>query len=63
MPNLSTSTMNREQNIECMQRLYQDMACTSDPLELRAYHELHYLFRIVEAVLSENIDSLPTANK
>ena len=53
--------MTREENIECMQRCHQDMASTTDPLEMEVYLEMHYLFRIIEAVLTENIDSLPTA--
>ena len=53
--------MTREENIQCMQRCYQDMACTTDPLEMRGYLEMHYLFGIIEAILTENIQSLPTA--
>ena len=53
--------MTREDNIACLQRCYQEMASTTDPNEMLVLREMHYLFSIVEAVLTGNIDSLPTA--
>ena len=53
--------MDRLENIEHLQHSYQAMACTSDPLEMRVLLEVHYLHTIIEAMLTENIDSLPTA--
>jgi hypothetical protein len=51
--------MNRELNTTMMQSLYQQLACTSNPMARRALFEAHYLHQIIEAVLSENIASLP----
>lgn len=51
--------MNRELNTTLMQSLYQQLATTSDPLSRRALFEAHYIHQIIEAVLTENIDSLP----
>jgi hypothetical protein len=53
--------MNRSTNIECLQSIYQKLNSTSDPLALRALAEAGYIHQIIEAVLSENIDSLPEA--
>lgn len=51
--------MNRELNTAMMQSLYQQLATTKDELARRALFEAHYQHQIIEAVLSENIASLP----
>jgi hypothetical protein len=55
--------MDRSTNICCLQSIYQQLNSTSDPLALRALAEARYLHQIVEAVLTENIDSLPEATR
>lgn len=51
--------MDRTLNTTMMQSLYQQLASTSDPLARRALFEAHYQHQIIEAILSENIGSLP----
>jgi hypothetical protein len=51
--------MDRNTNTCMMQSLYQQLASTSDPLVRRALFEAHYQHQIIEAVLTENIASLP----
>ena len=51
--------MDRTLNTTMMQSLYQQLATTSDPLARRALFEAHYQHQIIEAILTENIASLP----
>ena len=52
--------MTRNQNLEALQKLNQAAASTSDPQALIDIHRAFYLHQIVEALLSENTDSLLT---
>lgn len=51
--------MDRTLNTTMMQSLYQQLASTSDPMTRRALFEAHYQHQIIEAILTENIASLP----
>jgi hypothetical protein len=53
--------MDRSTNICCLQSIHQQLNSTNDPLALRALAEARYIHQIIEAVLTENIDSLPEA--
>lgn len=53
--------MNRNQNLEALQKLNQAFNCTTDPNARLNLHRAYYLHQIVEALLSENTDSLLTA--
>ena len=52
--------MNRNQNFEAMAALNVAYASTSDPAAQRKIHQSYYLHQIIEAMLTENIDSLLT---
>ena len=52
--------MTRNQNLEALQTLNQAAASTSDPSTLLNLHRAYYLHQIIEALLSENTDSLLT---
>lgn len=51
--------MNRATNKELLKTLSKRLSTTSDPISRRALFEAHYLHRIVEAVLTGDIRSLP----
>ncbi len=52
--------MTRNQNLEVMAALNAAYASTSDPTAQLNIHRCFYLHQIVEALLSENTDSLLT---
>lgn len=52
--------MTRNQNLDALQALNQVAASTSDPDALLNIHRAFYLHQIIEALLSENTDSLLT---
>ena len=52
--------MTRNQNLEAMAALNAARASTSDPTAQLNIHRSFYLHQIVEALLSENTDSLLT---
>jgi hypothetical protein len=51
-------TMNRNQNLEAMAALNAAYCSTSDPTAQLNIHRSFYLHQIIEALLSENTDSL-----
>lgn len=53
--------MNRSSNTERLQSIYQQLNRTTDPMALRALGVERYRHQIIEAVLTENINSLPEA--
>ncbi len=53
--------MTRTQNLDALQKLNQAYNCTTDPNAQLDLHRAFYLHQIVEALLSENTDSLLTA--
>ncbi len=56
--------MTREENLEAMCVLNQRAAClANNSAEMINIRAQWYQHRIIEAVLSENIESLPTATK
>ena len=52
--------MTRTQNQEALQLLNQAYNCTTDPNAQLNLHRAFYLHQIIEALLSENTDSLLT---
>ena len=53
--------MTRTQNLAAMFALNAAAAHTADPEARLNMHAAYYLHQIVEALLTENLDSLPTA--
>jgi len=52
--------MNRNQNLQAMAQLNVAAYTAPTPEAAMAIHETYYLHQIIEAILSENIASLPT---
>lgn len=52
--------MTRTQNLEAMFEINRVMARTTDPMARKSLSRAHYLHRIVEAILTNNVASLPT---
>jgi hypothetical protein len=52
--------MNRNQNLDAMAALNAAYASTSDPTAQLKIHQSYYLHQIIEAMLTENTDSLIT---
>jgi hypothetical protein len=52
--------MNRNQNLDAMAALNAAYASTSDPTAQLKIHQSYYLHQIIEALLTENTDSLIT---
>ena len=56
--------MNRQENLDAMCELNQRAACLpNNAAEMINIRSAWYQHRIIEAILSENINSLPTATK
>ena len=53
-------SMTRQQNLEAMFALNAAAAQTDKPAELLIIHSAYYVHQIIEAMLSENTDSLIT---
>lgn len=54
--------MTRQENLTAMFALNAAAAHTADPEARLNMHCAYYLHQIVEALLTENLDSLPTVN-
>lgn len=52
--------MTRQQNLSAMYALNAEAAHTTDPEARLGLRSAYYLHQIVEALLTENLDSLPT---
>lgn len=52
--------MTRQQNLSAMFALNAAAAHTADPEARLNMHSAYYVHQIVEAMLTENLDSLPT---
>jgi len=52
--------MTRQENLSCMYALNASAAHTSDPEARLNMHAAYYVHQIVEAMLTENLESLPT---
>lgn len=52
--------MTRVENLDAIFEINRIMARTADPMARKNLSRAHYLHRIVEAILTENVSSLPT---
>ena len=52
--------MTRQENLAAMFALNASAAHTSDPEARLNIHSAYYVHQIIEALLTENLDSLPT---
>jgi len=52
--------MTRQENLSAMYALNSAAAHTADPEARLNIHSAYYLHQIIEALLTENLDSLPT---
>lgn len=55
--------MNYATNRELLQRVGKDLALASDTNQRTILAQVHYIHRIVDAMLTESIDTLPTIYK
>ena len=53
--------MTREQNLQAMMHLNAARCLVSTPDEALKLHTAYYTHQVIEAILSGNVDSLPTA--
>lgn len=53
--------MTRTENLNCMFEINRVMARTADPMARKLLAQARYNHRIIEAILTANVASLPTA--